>query len=58
MFIIFFLDTIKISNHVPQGLLTGPLNTPLTLYIEQIQMYICFTKRWRLVTSVRQIYLT
>lgn len=43
-------ETVLISNHVPQGIFYGPLK--LTLFIEEAQMYLCFNKRWRLVSSV------
>lgn len=46
----FVTETISISDEGSQGIIWGPLK--LTLYIEEVQMYLCFNKRWRLVPSV------
>lgn len=49
-FIFLATETVSISDEGSQGIIWGPLK--LTLFIEEVQMYLCFNKRWRLVPSV------
>lgn len=52
-FFFLFAETISISDQVSKGIIFGPLK--LTLFIEEVKMYLCFNKRWRLVPSVSTI---
>lgn len=49
-FFVFFTETISISDQISKGIIFAPLK--LTLFIEEVKMYLCFNKRWRLVPSV------
>ncbi|XP_055316598.1 myb-like protein Q isoform X1 [Sitodiplosis mosellana] len=42
-------QTISISDQISKGIIFAPLK--LTLFIEEVKMYLCFNKRWRLVPS-------
>lgn len=51
--LLFFLsiaEIVSISDQGSQGIIWGQLK--LTLFIEDVQMYLCFNRRWRLVPSV------
>lgn len=52
-FFFIFSETVLISNHLPHDILHRPeQRLKLTLFMEEAQMYLCFNKRWRLVSSV------
>lgn len=57
-FVYYFLftETVTISDQGSQDIIWGPIK--LTLFIEEVQMYLCFNKRWHLVASVSNNKLT
>lgn len=54
-----FAEIITISHHMDSFPLDGSDNQffKLTLFLEKNQTYLCFTKKWRLVTMVSNNFI-